>query len=240
MAMSKEQIENLCRKRPVRMVEGGAVMTGPVRLSFPSLHKKSGIQGGVQKYNALGLFPHTNVGPLHAALVALVKQSYPNITDPSVLLNPKDKNHPLKDQGLRVSVNDGGYNAVGKTSSGFVVGLPFINPKSGQAVPCYQVVGGAWKSVMPEEIESVFYPGCWVDMKIGMGKSTASANPGVSLYLNGVWKLADDEKLSSGGASAAPDEGGSTEDAVAIEDPNAALGASGGGWGGQPATSQWD
>ncbi len=240
MALSPEQIANMCAKRPVRVVEGGAIMTGPVRLSFPSLHKKSGIAGGTPKYNAIGLFPHKNIGPLMQALTALIRQSYPTITDPSLLLNPLDKNHPVKDQALRVSTAEGGKNTMGKTTAGFVPGLPFINPKSGQAVPCYHVVGGQWKSIMPEEIEAVLPAGCWVDMKIGMGKSTAAANPGASLYLNGVWKLADDERLGGGGTSASAEEGGDTSDIVAIEDPNAALTASGGGWGGQPAASQWD
>lgn len=241
--LSDAQIASLLQRRPVRVVEGGAIMTGPVRLSFPSLDKKTGIAGGVQKYNATGLFTHKNIGPLHQALVAAVRQNYPNVTDPSVMLDPFNKNHPLKDQALKVSTNDGGRDPIRKSLAGYTVGLPYINPKSGNAVPCFQAVAGQWKSVMPEEIKDVFYAGCWVEMKLTIFKSTASANPGVALGLQGVWKLADDETFGGGGGGASADEGGSADDAVSIEDPNAALGAPGGGWGGntaQPEASAWD
>lgn len=242
MALSPEQIASLCAKRPVRAVEGG-IMTGPVRLSFPSLHVKSAIAGGTPKYNAIGIFPHTNIGPLYQALVAAVRQHYPTVSDPSVMLDKYNKNHPIKDGALRINTADGGREPVKKTTVGFTLGLPYINPKSGQAVPCYQSIGGQWKSVVvPSEIEALFYAGAWVDMKLGWGKSTASANPGVSLYLNGVWKLADDEKLGGGGPSASAEDGGAADDALSIEDPNAALGAAGGGWGGNTAQADtpWD
>lgn len=218
--LDPQQIAALCSKRPVRVVEGGMLMTGPVRLSFPSLDKKRpAVRGGVEKYSASLLFPHKNIGPLMSALQAKVRECYPNVTDPNVMLDPRNKNHPVKDQGLKISTADGGFDEIKKTTAGYVTGLPFISPKSGNAIPCYRAVAGRWVQVLPEAIEKLLYGGCWVDAKVTMFKSSTAANPGIALGLQGVWLLADDTPFGGGGGASAED-GGSASDAVSIADPN--------------------
>lgn len=225
--LTQAQIDDMCAKRPVRAAEGGCIMTGPVRLSFPTLtpeakakaKSKSVLANPPDKYSAALLFPHKNIGPLMEALRAAVRQHYPTITDPMVLLNPLDKNAPVKDQGVKVNVSEGGREAVKKSTAGYTVGLPYINPKSGNLIPCFRAEAGRWVNILPGELETIMYGGCWVDAKLVMFKSTTSANPGVALGLQGLWKLADDNSFGGGGGAVAT-EGGSAGDVIGIEDPN--------------------
>lgn len=234
--LSEQQLTALCAKRPVRVVEGGAVMTGPVRLSFPSLAQKAKpVPGmaGVPKYQAALLFPHNNIKPMIDALRAKIKEYYSTVTDPGVMLDKYNKAGPVRDQALKVSMADGGRDATRATTTGYTAGLPFVNPKSGNAVPCYHVVRGVWVPALPEEIERIFYAGCWVDAKLVIIKSSTAASPGVSFGLQGVWKLADDNGF--GGSGAAATEGGSAEDAFAAEDPNTIMQPND-----VPASDGWD
>lgn len=127
--LTAEQHARLLHNRPVRVVEGGQIMSGPVRLSFPNLAKMHSINNGKPKYGASGLYYHTAIGPLHQALVAAVRRDYPNVTDPNILIDPKNKNHPLKDQGLKVSTADGGLDPMRGTLQGYRPGYPYIAPK---------------------------------------------------------------------------------------------------------------
>lgn len=219
--LAPELFQRLVTGNPPRVGEGGVVYTGAVRLSWPSLAKptagKNPKPGDVPKYQAAGLWPHKNIGPIMEALRAAVRLHYPNVTDPSLFLNPRDKNHPIKDQGLKVAMADGGFDAINKSSNGYVTGLPFFNAKSTQQIPCYHRVGGRNVLALPEELEKLFYGGCWVDAKLLILKSTNSGNPGVFFGLQGLFKLADDTRLGGGGNSATADD---FAGAVAIEDPN--------------------
>ena len=241
--LAPQQIAALCAKRPVRIAEGGMVMTGPVRLTFPSLAKKAKplTPGGAEKYQAALLFPHGNIGPLMQALRAKVKEHYPKVSDPGVLLDPKNKNSPVKDQGLKVSTADGGLEPVRKTTLGYKTGLPYVNAKSGNAIPCYRAVAGQWVQILPEELEKVMYGGCWVEAKLTMFPSSTSANPGVALGLQGLWLLADDNSFGGGGGASAG-EGGDASDVVSIEDPNSNIVPAAAARGATPtaAESVWD
>ena len=218
--LAPELFERLVTGNPPRVGEGNIVYTGAVRLSGPSLAKPAKPQkpGDTPKYQAAGLWPHKNIGVIMDALRAAVRQHYPNVTDPSLFLNPRDKNHPIKDQGLKVSAADGGYDPINKTTGGYVPGLPFFNAKSTQQVPCIRRVGGRDIITLPEELEKEFYAGCWVNVKLAILKSTNAGNPGVFFGLQGMFKLADDTRFGGGGNSATAED---FAGAVAIEDPNA-------------------
>jgi len=135
-----------------------------------------------------------------------------------LMLDRFNKSHAVRDGALKVSASEGGRNAQGKTTEGYVVGYPWINPKSGNAIPCYHNVRGVWVPAMPDEIAKIFYSGAWVDAKVKIIKNHVSS-PGVSLGLQGVWKLADDNSFGGSG-SASAGEGGDAGDAFAAEDPN--------------------
>jgi hypothetical protein len=235
--LTLEQINFLLRSKPMRVAEGGGVLSGAVRLSYPSLAKRAknlrdpNAEG---KYQAAGLFPTTNIGPLAELCKSTARAAYPSVTDPSMFMDKYSKNSPIKDQSLKVNVADGGREPMKGTSDGYVVGLPFFNAKSGRQVPCFKAVAGRWVPILPEELEKEMYGGAWVEAKLVCFKSTTSANPGVALGLQGLWKLADDNFLGGGGGASA-DEGGEAV-ALGVEDPNQIMqstAAAGGsdGWG---------
>jgi hypothetical protein len=218
--LAPELFDRLVNGNPPRAGEGNIVYSGAVRLSWPSLSKPAKVQkpGDTPKYQVAGLWPRKNIAPVMEALRAGVKSAYPNVSDPSVFLNPRDKNHPVKDQGMKVSTADGGYDPVGRSTSGYVPGFLFFNAKSTRQVPCIYRTGGRDVVALPEEIDKLFYPGCWVDVKLAILKSTNTGNPGLYFGLQGLFKLADDTQLGGvGGGASVEDFAG----AVLIEDPNA-------------------
>lgn len=223
IGLAPELYARLINGNPPRVGEGGQVFSGAVRLSWPSLSKPTVMKGqegkATPKYQASGLFTHKNVSVIMDALKASIRMHYPTVTDPSIMLNPREKNHPMKDQGLKVSMADGGYEVIKKSTAGYVTGFPFITAKSTQSIPCFHNVGGRVAAVLPEEIDKVLYAGCWVTMKMTIIKSTSPGNPGVFFGLQSVMKLADDKAFGGGGAG-----NGTAEDfaeTVSIEDPNA-------------------
>lgn len=217
--LAPELFERVVKGNPPRILEGGMISTGAVRLSWPSLSKPAKVRnpGDKPKYQAAGLFPHNNVGPIMEALRAAVRAAYPSLQDPNVLLNPRDKNHPMKDQGLKVNVADGGLNPMEKSMGGYVPGLPFFNAKSMRPIVCIRRVAGREVVVVGEDVDTHFYAGCWVDAKLLILKSTAAGNPGVFWGLQGLFKLADDTRFEGSGGGASPEDFAS---AVSIEDPN--------------------
>jgi Protein of unknown function (DUF2815) len=221
--LAPDLLTRLLQGNQPRIAEGGLLYTGAVRLSWPSLAKpqlaKNPKPGDKPKYQASGIFVHKNIGVIMEALKAAVRRDYPNVTDPMVLLDPKNKNSAVKDQALKVSVNDGGLDPINATTAGYVPGFPFVSGKSEKAVPCFHRKDGRVVALLPEEIEKLLYAGAWVDIKYKIIKSTSTGNPGEFFGLQSVMKLGDDTSFGSGGGG-----GGSPEDwgdSVAIEDPNA-------------------
>ncbi len=218
--LTLEQINFLIRSKPMRAVEGG-IMTGPVRLSYPSLKERAkSLNPSVEgKYQAAGLIYHSAIGPLVELCKSTARSAYPSVTDPGIFLDKFNKNSPIKDQSLKVNVADGGREPIKGTSDGYVSGLPFFNAKSGRQIPCFKAVAGQWVPILPEELEKELYGGAWVEMKLICFKSTTTANPGVALGLQGIWKMADDNALGGGGAGASAGEAGEVV-ALGVEDPN--------------------
>lgn len=216
--LTPEQYTKLIESNPPHVGEGGMFFTGAVRLSYPHLKEPTSYKGGAPKYQASGLFTHNHMKPLVEYLKAAARRFYPDVTDPGVFINPRAKDGALRDQGNKVNVKDGGHNAIDKTLGGYVPGFMFIAPKSGKAVPCFHFMRGKIVAALPEEIEQIMYPGCWVSMKLNAFKSSASGNPGPVLGLQGLTKLADDRSFEGGGGGASAED---FSGAVAIEDPNA-------------------
>jgi hypothetical protein len=227
-SLTPENFTLLHQKNPPAMSDGGAVMTGAVRLNWPSLSKPAKPQNPNQaaKYQASGLFAHQNIALIQQWLEAAVRQHYPSLPDPKVFLDPKNLNHPLKDQGLKVMPQDGGFRAMkgdpkkDVTEKAHVPGYRMITAKSNREVQAFQFdrAQGKVVSVPVHEQDEVFYPGCWVSMKLIAIKSTAAGNPGVSLGLQGIMFLAHDTRLggSGGPGSSESDWSGSAP----IDDPN--------------------
>ena len=217
---TEAELQKLIARRPIRLTDDGCIMTGPVRLSFAALDKpKAAEAGGKEKYQSALLFPHTNLGVLKDALMTKLKADYPGLPDYSSFVNATNKNSPVKDQGMKINIKDGGYEPMKPTIGGYTKGFMFINPKSMRQPTLFHVVRGAWVAVLPEEIKRVMYSGCWVEAKIALIKSTANSNPGESTGLQGLWKLADDSSFDGGSAATAA-EGGDVGDAFEAEDPN--------------------
>lgn len=239
--------------RPRVDASGVVIFTGAVRASWPNLSKpgKALNPGQKPKFQISGLFLHKNISPIMDAILAAVRLHYPTLPDPRVFLDPGNKNSPVKDQGLKVNVADGGREQIKASTAGYIPGLPFVSGKSDPDRPptCMRMLGGRPTLIPQDEADKVIYPGCWVDIKFRIFKSTSAQNPGVFLGLQGVMKLADDTAFGGGGG------GASAEDfagATAIEDPNVneiahqAAGASS-DWGSygatEPATKEpvdWD
>ena len=208
-SLTPENFTLLHQKNPPAMAEGGAIMTGAVRLNWPSLSKPAKPQNPAQKakYQASGLFYHQNIGLIQKWLEAAVRQHYPSLPDPSIFLDPKNLNHPLKDQGLKVMPQDGGFRAMkgdpkkDVTEIAHVPGYRMLTAKSNREVNGFRFdrAQGKVVSVLPHEQDDVFFPGCWVSMKLIPIKSTAAGNPGVSLGLQGIMFLAADTRLGGSG-----------------------------------------
>lgn len=219
--LAPELLTRLLQGNQPRVAEGGLIYTGAVRLSWPSLAKpqlpKNAKPGDKLKYQASGLFVHKNIGVIMEALKSAVRRDYPNVSDPSVLLDPKNKNSAVKDQGLKVSTKDGGLDPINNTTSGYVTGFPFCSGKSENPVHCFHRKDGRVVALLPEEIEKALYAGSWVDIKFKIIKSTSAGNPGEFFGLQSVMKIGDDTPFGgSGGGGTAEDWGAS----VVIEDPN--------------------
>jgi hypothetical protein len=227
-SLTPENFTLLHQKNPPVMAEGGAIMTGAVRLNWPSLSKPAKPQNPAQKakYQASGLFYHQNIGLVQKWLEAAVRQHYPSLPDPSIFLDPKNLNHPLKDQGLKVMPQDGGFRAMkgdpkkGVTEIAHVPGYRMLTAKSNREVNGFRFdrAQGRVVTVLPHEQDDVFYPGCWVSMKLIPIKSTAAGNPGVSLGLQGIMFLAADTRLGSSGGPGSSE--GDWTGAGVIEDPS--------------------
>lgn len=125
----------------------------------------------------------------------------------------------IRDQAEWISPADGGRNVQGKSYKGFVPGagvmLPTANRQPTLWVP--PVVNGEGTRFVgtPAEIDAAFYSGCWVIAFLNVYQSKAAENPGVFFGLEGLFKVADDEKL-----------GGESGAAAAMRSPGAFAGIS--------------
>lgn len=110
---------------------------------------------------------------------------------------------PIKDQGVNVAADEGGFNKQGKTFGGFVPGSKFIGPnanldfkptlsrlKNGEVEVAYGT---------QEELDAEFYSGAWYMVTVTCFHGKNPQNPNAFFGLSSVLKIADDRKFSGGG-----------------------------------------
>lgn len=228
--LSAAQLVDMFARYPATVLPNGHIRMCPVRLSWPSLGKPSHFQNDPKtpaKYQMTGLIMHKDLGVVVEQLRNKTREFYPSQPDPNVFINKtRDKNNALKDQGLKVSTADGGFDQIGKTTAGYVPGLFYFTAKNDKAVPCFHFLHGQRVQVAaPEEIEREFYAGCWVMPTLSIFKSGSAANPGPVFGLQGVLKIADDKPFS-GAASVTADTYADVQgfvDPNMVSDPNAGI-----------------
>lgn len=213
--LSREQIASLIKGNPPRITPEGVIYSGAIRASFVYLaqREKPFTPGQTGKFSLTGLFPHKDIKAIADALEAAARGFYPGFKSLATLIGARAANPPLRDQGQKVHVDDGGENEEKASYSGYVPGLPYFVAKSGQEVAAYDQRGNR---ITQEEIGNAIRSGFWVNAKLNVYKSSVSANPGVFFGLNGIHLLARDRTFGAGAAASAEDFAGG----FTIEDPN--------------------
>ncbi|MCA3186929.1 MAG: DUF2815 family protein [Cupriavidus sp.] len=196
-------IRALMEKNPATVLPSGDIRLPPARLSFPNLArpgKNMSDPAQPGKYSVNLLFAEgADLSLLQAAREAALRDAFPNNPTGAGMRNP------FRNQAEKVSPAEGGLNPKGTSLSGFVPGQPFIAPGSRNYRPhCYSlpIVNGVPTQVDEAQIESVFYPGCWVIAVVNAYASKNQVNPGVYFGLQSVLKIMDDESLGGGGGGA--------------------------------------
>jgi len=150
------------------------IVTGPVRLSFPSLFEKKATFRGSDKtaYQAsLLLPPDMDLGPFQACMKAAMEDKWGK-----VIKLPAAKN-PIKD-------------AAEKDLDGYDEGWHFMNVKSGYA-----------PSVLDQRRQEIIDPerifaGCWVRVHLtAWAWSHETGGKGISFSLNSVQLVREGERL---------------------------------------------
>lgn len=218
-----ERIQTWVAKNPAKPTSSGTIRLPPARLSFANVGlpaEDKVINGQLQKgrYGAALLFPPgADLAAARDARMELIKTAFPK--------NPAGKglDDPIKDQGIRVAPDEGGENAQGKTSLGYVPGAFFISANANLDFPpgLNEMVDGVPTPCTGprDELDRKFYSGCWVIPTVTVFHGKNPQNPNVFYGLAGVLKIADDNKFS-GGSGDGPQafEGIEIEDAL---DPTA-------------------
>lgn len=214
--LTREQIKTLVEGNRPTIGKDGAIYTGAVRLAFPDLAKA----GRFGKFGAVFLFPHANISVLTAKLEADTRAAYPGYTSLKSVIGPQSANPPFRDQGEKVSPEDGGTNEAGKPSyAGYIPGLPYISARSGNEVTAFDIHG---RTIDQADIGSMLLPGYWVTGKLNLYKAAertkdgTPVKPGMFWGLNGIRLLAKDKPFAGGASASSDDFGG----AVVIDDPN--------------------
>lgn len=217
--LTQQQLEQLVSGNPPGEIDSGSLMSGVVRLAWPSLAAPSSVMGGEPRYSITGLYPVTPIDTVTGLLKSALRNNYP--TMPGLwaqCLDMDNRRSALKNQGMYVAPDAGGTSLNGKSYGGYIPGFAFFRARSGREVPCFRRRLGVVEQVPLEELEKEFYSGCWVNVLLSLIKSSSQANPGVFFALQGVMKLADDSRLGGTSVSSA-----SFANTTSIESPEAAF-----------------
>lgn len=111
-------VQRVVTENPCKEIDGGNVVTCPIRFGFPNLEKpqKAMEEGRPDKYTLTLLFqPGSDVGPIKAKMMEVAKAEWGS--DLEKFVASDSFHNPIQDQGK-------------KAYDGFIAGLPFITATS--------------------------------------------------------------------------------------------------------------
>jgi hypothetical protein len=196
-------IAKITAANPAKLLPSGNILLPPARGAFVNFAKPGEdkvVKGVLQKGKfggALLFAPGADLTAARDLRAERIKEYFPK--------NPQGLglDDPIKDQGIRVSPEEGGSNKMGKTTSGYVPGNLFMNPNAnvdyrprlnrlegGQPVPAFGT---------EEELVKEFYSGAWYMATVSVFHGKNDQNPNAFYGLASVLKIADDNVFSGGG-----------------------------------------
>lgn len=188
--VSQEWIDRAWKQNPPKMLDGGNVLFGPVRLAFANLleRPKPGSDGKERAYGATLLIPPgVDISLLKKAATDLFREKAPiALTNKAVA---SKYHNPFKDQGSVVDKKTGGLY------DGFVEGRLCISANTQSKPP---VVG---PNNAPIIDKARVYSGCWAYVAVAPRWFKVEGNEGPTFYLQSVMVVADDENLGGVGAA---------------------------------------
>lgn len=190
--MSDDWIMSAVRNNPLTKMDNGNFRTPPVRLAFvhimkpnPNAKNDDGTPKATPLYEVTALCPPGMMEQINAVLwpevYEMLRREFPN--------NINAQGQPF---GLHIPWRDQGEK---QNYTGYTPGLPFMRLTTQYKPP---VVDPAMNPIVDE---GRVYPGVWAILSFNpyvFGKSPPRPKKGVSLGLQAVMIVADDEKLAGG------------------------------------------
>lgn len=185
MAMSPDKLAKLMAAFPAKALENGNYRTCPVRLSYPQLFKPAvgkkfrNDPAAKPKFSVTSLFPKgANLDAIRAAVDAVSMEAFKTT---------KKVDMPFKDQGE-------------EEGAGYVPGAVFIRSTADNKPKVKLRRNGELVDASEEDV----YPGVWALVTVRPFASDYGTKR-VSLGLQNVLIIADDDRLGGGGSRAEDD-----------------------------------
>ncbi len=205
--MADDWVQRAVASNPFSKLENGNFRTCPVRLAFvhilrpnPKATNDDGTPKADPSYEVTALCPPGAMEQINSLIwpevYATLKAEWPQQFNAQGM--PFGLHIPWRDQGEKQNYN------------GYTAGLPFLRMTT-QYKP--QIVDPAQNPIVED---SRVYPGVWAILSFniyGFGKSPPRPKKGVSLGLQAVMIIADDEKLAGGAPDVKQEFAGVTVDA---------------------------
>lgn len=179
--MDKGLLQSLIKKYPAKTLPNGMLRTGPARLSYPHLFKKTEGDGEFKP-----VFDSTFLFPIGADL---------SLFEKAALTAAKEKFGPKVTQAqLRWPIHDQDKKS---DKDGYVVGAFYFRATSDRKPGVIRIDGR-------EMTEDDLYPGCWVVATVN-AFAFDNKGKGASYGLQNVVKIADDESFGAARTDARED-----------------------------------
>ena len=167
------------------------------RLSYVHLDKPwSGAEGNEPKYSVSCIIPKSDT-----ETVAAIEKAIKAAVDDGVTKIWKGKTPNVKASNFKYPLKDGD---VERPDDEAYAGCMYLGANSKKAVPCFNRLQ---EKIAPEDV----YSGCWALVQVGFFPFDQGSK-GVGCGLNAVLKVADDERLGGGEASASDFDGMGLDD----------------------------
>lgn len=161
--------------------------TPPFRASYPNLVKGKENKQGNTVYSIVALFRKgENLKELEDAIQAEAKAEWGDKVPREIIKKAlaKQSGYPFRDQEEKDDLK--GYEA----------GALWVNMTSNKRPGVVERVKGS-KPLPIDDVESELYAGCWCKATVTVKAYEVDGNKGVSIYVNNIMKLKDDERLDS-------------------------------------------